>query len=59
MSLHRDHGEIVFECDGCGETLETLTTDFWAAAAKLKDEGWRTRKRGQEWEHFCSEDCAE
>ncbi len=59
MSLHRIHGEVVFEYVNCGESLETGTSDLEAAVAELRSAGWRTRERGQEWEHFCSEDCAE
>lgn len=54
--IHRTHGDITFECDSCGETLET-NEDYWSNAWQLaKDEGWTSRKVGNEWNHFCL-DC--
>lgn len=59
MSITRDRGEVVFECDGpqCHETLETGERDFDAARQNLVSESWATRKLGTEWYHFCSAVC--
>lgn len=56
--LARQHGKIVFECDVCGETLETDEREFAEAKAVLDDEGWRARKLGADWMHYCPE-CGE
>lgn len=58
MSLHRDHGEISFECDYCGTVEETGTSDFGEAIRNIKEAEWVIRKVGREWKHFCSEECA-
>jgi hypothetical protein len=54
--LDRQNGDIVWECDGCGDTLETETDDFDIARDMLKSEQWTTAKHGGEWVHFCP-DC--
>lgn len=51
--LDRQHGDVVFECDGCGEVLETDTADFGSALNMLKREGWRARKFDNVWQHYC------
>ena len=52
--IDRQGGDIVFECDTCGEVLESGTADFGSAWNHAKREGWRTRKIGTEWVHACS-----
>lgn len=47
---------VVWECDDCGTELETDTEDFDEALVTLKDEGWRTTKEDDEWQHWC-QDC--
>lgn len=52
--LDRQHGDVIFECDGgCGEVLETGTSNFDAARNALRRENWKTRKIGEEWTHLC------
>jgi hypothetical protein len=51
----QDHGDIIFECDGCGEALDTGQVDFDSAWNFAKREGWRAKKIGLEWEHECPE----
>lgn len=55
--LDRQSGKIVFECDGCEETLDTETSDFSEARATLQGENWRTVNEGHEtkpvWSHYC------
>lgn len=60
MSLQRQfnkgvRAEIVWECDGCDDTLETGTDDFAEARDELKAERWRTRKDDTtgDWKHYC------
>lgn len=59
MSATRDHGEIVFHCDGadCDEFLETGMTEFHDAVAEKRAAGWSSRKDPHDkWEDVCK-DC--
>lgn len=60
MTLQRQfnkgvRGEVVFECDGCDDTLETGTDEFGEAREELKAERWITRKDEDtdDWVHYC------
>lgn len=52
--LDRVHGRIVFECDDCGDPLETDETDFAEAMQMMRDEGWKSVKYGDVWQHRCA-----
>jgi len=52
--IDRQNGDLVFECDECGETFESATSDFNSAWNQAKRDGWRVRKIGTEWVHTCS-----
>jgi hypothetical protein len=52
------HGRHVFECDACGETLETETKDFSEALRIMRSAEWRARQVGSDWVHTCF-GCAE
>jgi hypothetical protein len=54
--LDRQRGRIVFECDGCTDTLETGEADFEAARTELRSAGWIARSEAGVWCHYC-EDC--
>jgi hypothetical protein len=54
--MTREYGDIVFECDGCGDCLETGTDDWEEALSRFREEDWRAFKVGEEWEHHCP-DC--
>ena len=57
MTVQRDHRQVIFECDACGDTYDAGTDDFTDAYAAAKDDGWIAFKNGEgEWEHRC-EDC--
>jgi hypothetical protein len=57
MTVHREYGNITFECDACPEIFESGTDDFHAAYADAKHHGWKAIKTaGGEWEHRCP-DC--
>jgi len=58
MSMTRDHGDFVFECDSCGNALETNEDDFNVAISALKREGWKSAKSGSSWKHICP-DCTQ
>jgi hypothetical protein len=59
MSVIRDHGELTFECDSCGDLLDTGMTDFADALANAKREGWVVVRKATrveiEWQHRCPE----
>jgi hypothetical protein len=46
-------GDFVVECDGCGEVLETGTSNFEAARSVMRREGWKPTKIGDVWTHAC------
>jgi hypothetical protein len=67
MTVDRQHGRIVFCCDGCGEPAgeseavnargrrseQPAFEEMWAA---LKSEGWRAVKTfSGTWRHYCPE----
>lgn len=51
--MTRIHGKIVFECDECGDDLETEKKDFDEALEVLRGEDWIARKVDDEWVHYC------
>jgi hypothetical protein len=53
MTIDRQKGNIVFECNGCHEVLETDTANWDTAMNLLHREHWRARKKGDEWHHYC------
>lgn len=56
--MDRQRGHILWECDVCGEVLETDTADFNEARRVLANESWKARKIGSDWHHACA-DCGE
>jgi len=56
MSITRDRGMVVFECDECYATIETGTYDFAAARQELVEKRWTSEKVGADWWHSCK-DC--
>jgi hypothetical protein len=57
MTVDRQHGKIVWACDGatCGETVERdQDIGFEAGWTQAKSEGWKARKIAGEWLHFCA-----
>ncbi len=55
--ITRVHGRIVFECDDCGELLETGVADFTEANIARREEHWTSQKVSDVWMHYC-EECA-
>lgn len=51
--LDRIYGQIAFECDACGEALETGEKEFAEAKAFFDAEDWRALKVGSDWVHTC------
>ena len=58
--LVRGFGEIICECDHCGET-ELIEfedgPDFKEAQNELKNLGWIARRIDNEWYDFCQDQC--
>lgn len=55
--MDQQKGNIIFECDECGETLDTETSSFDAALKTLKRDGWKAEKVADVWTHKC--DCCQ
>lgn len=53
--MDRQKELLVFECDSCGDVLDTGKRDFQAAREVLKAAEWRTTTPdgGKTWEHAC------
>lgn len=51
--IDRQYGKVTFECDSCGELLETDESDWTDAQAHFRSAGWLAQKVGQEWLHTC------
>ena len=47
------YGKHVFECDACGETLETDTEDFAGALQIMRSAKWQSQQIGSDWVHTC------
>jgi predicted RNA-binding Zn-ribbon protein involved in translation (DUF1610 family) len=41
MTIRRIGGCVAFECDECGDVLETRETEFQEALAESREAGWR------------------
>lgn len=62
--LDRQKGKLFFECDGCGEVLETEQSIMDDARRVFQDNGWSAQAvegRGRQgattdWKHYCP-DC--
>lgn len=54
--LDWQHGQAVYECDGCDETLQTGEREFERALTVLKRERWRSVKDTTGWLQLCP-DC--
>lgn len=53
MTIRNVQGELQCECNDCGETHYGGTLEFQAFIADLKEQGWKTRKDDDEWQHLC------
>ena len=45
-------------CDHCSYNWQFEVEDWGDLMTQMKDDGWTIRKKGEEWEHVCSE-CIE
>ena len=57
MSIERCQFSGLFEvsCDLCGDGDDFESGDFYGCVQDMKDEGWKIRKVGNDWEHICPE----
>lgn len=53
----RKQPPITFFCDECSHEEECDTADFMKALEQIKNEGWKVRKLGNSWNHYCGETC--
>lgn len=51
--MTRIHGDIHFECDGCGDNIDTEEKDFSDALRQAKSHGWKPRQVNGVWLHYC------
>ena len=51
--IDRQHGNLVFECDGCGDTFETGGSEFAYVWPEARHEGWLARRVGEKIVHEC------
>jgi hypothetical protein len=58
MSIERIRGKINFVCDVCGNVLDTGSNEWKDAMAKMRADGWRSKKfEGEVWAHYCDDEC--
>lgn len=57
MSITRDKGKLVVQCDECHETLETDETNFEMALVAARNEGWQNCYHKGHWFNLCSQAC--
>jgi hypothetical protein len=55
MTLHWRNRQAVFECNVCGDMLETGETEFDEALDAMRSEDWRAIMQDGVWEHRCAE----
>ena len=55
--IEKIHGEFNLVCDICGNAAEGFE-DFEDAVKYKKQHGWKSQRRGGEWEDVCPE-CQE
>lgn len=52
--IDRQGGRILIECDSCSEVFDGENgEEFSEVWRHAKEEGWRTKKIGEEWVHGC------
>jgi hypothetical protein len=51
--MKRLGSDYLFECDECGDVLETGEADFDDAISFMKQMEWCSRRDGKIWQHRC------
>lgn len=62
MTVERQYGKIIFTCDveqsaRCEEQIETGETDFTAALAEAKQDGWTVHRKADGGYMHCCPRC--
>lgn len=58
MSIERQDHNVHFLCDECSDHIDTETADFTDAWVHAKQQGWRSFKHQNTWQHACPS-CAQ
>ncbi len=51
-----DNGGIRLACDECEDVQDDTFSDFHEMLEYARDDGWKIKKVGGYWEHYCP-DC--
>lgn len=51
--IDRQFGKVVFECDGCEDTIETGESEWPDAQRIFRALNWKAEKVGADWVHTC------
>jgi len=57
MTIHNSRNLTEFECDACGDVIQLNPhefDDFSAIHRHIISEGWRSRRTGNIWHHYCA-----
>jgi len=57
MSIKQTSSGFEMTCSLCGETIYLESPDFKTALEEARDQGWRWKLQGDDWEHYC--ECCE
>ena len=56
MSVQRSTDRLTIICDDCQDYMEDEDeAGFYRFWEDLKADGWRAKKKGQDWLHYCPE----
>lgn len=55
-NIGRKYGKKAVICDNCGDGFES--EDWESARSEMKERGWKTKKEGNSFKHYC-DDCKE
>lgn len=53
--MYSRNGWLLCECDGCGKEETGDASDLQGFIRDLQIDGWKIRKKGDSWEHYCDE----
>ena len=51
--IDKEYGKYYINCDLCGLLYIPGFMDLEDAVKYAKDEGWKFKRVGDEWEHYC------
>ena len=54
MTIYREDGYFIAECDTCGDTFDTEVREFYLVPETIKQAGWDiTKDAHRSWTHKC------